>query len=513
MARPIEILVSPKKYADTFNRMDVKNAPDFNPERGLKIQISEDRLTATLVAKPIWLLGGSMSNILIYEALDNASIHRDRILMKEVDKAAIEIDKILKDPTKVKEDFNFIVAQGNPAKQGESGWIKFYFPRAQRVVLKDDGSADFRNINKYVHVKEGERLATLFEGIAGEQGIDVLGNPIYPNPIDRPRLTLGKNVLPKTIEDPEKPGRQLKEYFASLSGVVFSTDTSLTVSPELNIESNIGLGTGNINFEGTIRVKGTIEEGAIVNCQGSLYLDGNVESSDVVVGEDLEVKGGVKAKGKGVIRIKGDLRTKFIENGNLEIDGDCIVENFILGSKILCLGNVILTGESSSIIGSDITSYQGITVSSLGSTAQMDTVVEVGFHYRNDRLFIEGSSRLAEFERELEALVPEIQKIKEVVQRSRGKLDDARKEKFKEIFDAYQKKSKTVELLKSKIEELKGARYNQDNVKVVVRNTAHPGAVIKYRRQVEKITKAQTAFVMNFFPNQEKALLTAFKGK
>lgn len=159
-------------------------------------------------------------------------------------------------------------------------------------------------------------------------------------------------------------------------------------------------------------MKGTIEEGAIVNCQGSLYLDGNVESSDVVVGEDLEVKGGVKAKGKGVIRIKGDLRTKFIENGNLEIDGDCIVENFILGSKILCLGNVILTGESSSIIGSDITSYQGITVSSLGSTAQMDTVVEVGFHFRNDRLFIEGSSRLAEFERELEALVPEIQKSK-----------------------------------------------------------------------------------------------------
>lgn len=75
------------------------------------------------------------------------------------------------------------------------------------------------------------------------------------------------------------------------------------------------------------------------------------------------------------------------------------------------------------------------------------------------------------------------------------------------------RKNKTVELLKSKIEELKGARYNQDNVKVVVRNTAHPGAVIKYRRQVEKITKAQSAFVMNFFPNQEKAMLTAFKGK
>ncbi|MDF3820412.1 FapA family protein [Leptospira sp. 96542] len=493
--------------------MDQKIPPEFNPDRGLKIQVSDDKLTATLVAKPMWLMGGGMSNILIYEAIDKATIHRDRILMKNVDEAANSIIKILKDNNQVKEDFTMIVAQGTPAKQGENGWIKFYFPRAQRVVLKDDGSADFRNINKYVHVKEGEKLATLFEGIAGEQGIDVYGNPIYPNPIDRPRLTLGKNILPKTIEDAEKPGRQLKEYYAALSGAVFSTDNSLTVSSELNIESNIGLGTGNINFDGTIRVKGTIEEGAVVLCHGSLYLDGNIESSDVTVGEDLEVKGGVKAKAKGVIRVKGDLRAKFIENAHLEIDGDCLVENFILGSKINCLGNIILTGDSSSIIGSEILSYQGITVSSLGSSAQMDTVVEVGFHYKNDRLFTEGSSRLGELEKELEALVPEIQKIKEVVQRSRGKLDETRKEKFKEIFDAYQKKSKTLELLRLKIEELKGSRYNSDNVKVVVRNTAHPGAVIKYRRQIEKITKAQSSFVMNFFPNQDKALLTAFKGK
>lgn len=493
--------------------METKQAPEFNPEKGLKITISEDRLTGTLVAKPIWLTGGGMSNILILEALDRYGVHPDRILMKEVDRAALEIDKLIKDPEEIKKEHNFVVASGIPAKQGESGWIKFYFPRATRVVLKDDGSADFRNINKYVHVKEGEKLATLFEGIAGEQGTDLTGNPIYPNPIDRPRLTLGKNVIPKTIPDPEKPTRQLKEYYAGLSGVIFSTDNSLTVSPELNIESNIGLGTGNINFEGAIRVKGTIEEGAVVVCNGSLFIEGNVESSDVAVGEDLDVKGGVKAKGQGIIKVKGDLRAKFIENSNLEVDGDIIVENFILQSNIKCLGNVILTGDTSSIISSDILAFQGITVSSLGSSAQLDTTVEIGFHYKNDKLFTEGSARSVQLEKELELLLPEIQKIKEVVQRTRGKLDDAKKEKFKEIFDAYQKKSKTLELLKAKIEELKGSRFNSDNVKVVVRNTAHPGATIKYRKQVEKITKAQSSFVMNFFPNQEKAMLTAFKGK
>lgn len=484
---------------------------EFNPGRGLNFKISDDRLSCIMTAKPLWLMGGELNHLVLLEYVESSGVHRDRIELKAVEEAARAIQVALKDTEQQKASLEFVVAKGIPAKQGINGWIKFFFQRAQRVVLKEDGSADFRNINKYIHINEGDKLASLFEGVPGEQGIDVEGKPIYPNPIDRPKLTLGKNVLPKTVPDPENPSLQIKEYYAALSGVVFSTDNSLTVSPELNIESSIGLGTGNINFDGTIRVKGTIEEGAVLVCSGSLYLEGNVESSEVTVGEDLEVKGGVKGKGKGVIRIKGELRTKFVENAILEVDGDCIIENFILGSKIYCLGNIVLTGESSSLIGSDVIAYKGITMSSLGSPAQMDTSVEVGFHFKNDRLLNEGSARLVELEKELEAVLPEIHKIKEVVQRMRGNLDEARKQKFKDVFDAYSKKSKTLELLKSKVEELRSARYSTDNVKVVVRNTAHPGAVIKYRRQIEKISKSQSSFVMNFFPNQDKGMMTAFK--
>jgi uncharacterized protein (DUF342 family) len=487
------------------------SSPEFNPSRGLQFVLSDDRLTGSLKVKLGWLTGGEVNNILLLEYIDVSGFHRDRLDMKAIDNAAIEIQNALKNPDKAKSEMEFVIANGIPAKQGKNGWIKFFFQRAQRVVLKEDGAADFRNINKYVHINEGDKLAALFEGVPGEQGVDVAGMPLHPNPIDRPKFTLGKNVLPKTVPDPENPEYQIKEYYAGLSGVVFSTDTSLTVSPELNIESSIGLATGNINFEGTIKVKGTIEEGAVVNCTASLHIEGNVESSEVTVGEDLVVKGGIKGKGKGVIRIKGDVHSKFIENAVLEVDGDCIIENFILGSKIYCLGNIILTGESSSLIGSDVMAYRGITLSSLGSAAQMDTTVEVGFHYKNDRMLNEGSQRIVELEKELEAVLPEIQKIKEIIQRTQGKLDDARKQKFKDVFDAYSKKSKTLELLKTKVEELRAARYNQDNVKVVVRNTAHPGAVIKYKKQMEKISKAQTSFILNFFPNQDKAMMSGFK--
>lgn len=489
---------------------------EFNLERGLRVQASEDGLTATIIAKPKYLTGGGdISLAMLMEAIDKAGINRDRLDLTATEKAGASIDAEVRKPNKdLNAQFEYVIANGIPAKEGKNGWIKFYFPRAQRVVLKEDGSADFRNINKYVHVKEGEILATLFEGVAGEQGVDVTGKPIYPKAIDKPNIVIGKNILSKTKEDPENPGILLKEYFATLNGAVFSTDNSLAVSPELSIDTDVGLGTGNINFDGTIRVKGTIVEGANVVCNGSLYIDGNVESPDVIVGEDLEVKAGIKGKARGnVIRVRGELRAKFIENSVIEVDGDCIVENFILNSKILCLGSLILSGDSSSLVGSEIMAYKGVTLATLGSSAQLDTIIEVGFHYKNDRFFVEGTNRLSQYEKELETVLPEIQKIKEAVQRARGKVDESKKAKFKEVFDAYQTKMKTVELLKGKVEELKLSRYNPEPVKVVVRNTAHPGGIIRYRRQIEKITKQQSPFMMQFTSGQDKAMMMAWKPK
>ena len=51
----------------------------------------------------------------------------------------------------------------------------------------------------------------------------------------------------------------------------------------------------------------------------------------------MTVKGGIKLKNRGVIKVKGNLRSKFIENAIIEVDGDVIVEGSILNSKIYCL--------------------------------------------------------------------------------------------------------------------------------------------------------------------------------
>ncbi len=113
----------------------------------------------------------------------------------------------------------------------------------------------------------------------------------------------------------------------------------------------------------------------------------------------------------------------------------------------------------------------------------------------------------------MEKILPKIQQIKHMVQRSRGNLPEDKKTAFKTIFEDYNKKLKILNLLKSKQDGLKSARFNSGTVRLAVQKGAFSGAVIHYRRQIEKITKFQSSFMMVFEPGQEKAVMVALHTK
>ncbi|TGJ99619.1 DUF342 domain-containing protein [Leptospira semungkisensis] len=470
------------------------------------LKISADGLSADLTIRPGMIKGRALSTSVILEYLHNKDISQERILGDSIYQSLKQLQT-----STSKMDFSPVsarVAEGFPPTRGEDGWVKFYHPQAQRVKIDDNGHADYRNIDRYIYVKAGEKLSTLFEGIPGKPGMDVFGKPIAPPPIKRPKLTIGKNVQEKGLVADNKP---LIEYFATCNGAIFSTETSITVSQELQIDSNVGIGTGNINYDGNVLVKGDVEPATSVKTQGNLMVKGNVETSDLTIGRDLEVSGGIKGDSKTVIKISGHLYAKFIENAEIEVDGDVVVEGFILNSKIHCLGNVILNGSSGNLVSSNVVAYMGLTCASLGSQAELDTVVELGFHYRNERAFEDLTKRLQVAEKEMEKILPRVQQIKQMVQRSRGQIPDDKKEGYRKVFEEYNQKNKFIELVKQKIEVLKSSRFNPGEVQLVVRKGAFKGSVVKYRRQVEKVDKFQSAFMMRFQPGQDKAAMVAIK--
>ncbi|AXR68491.1 DUF342 domain-containing protein [Leptospira mayottensis] len=477
-------------------------------DSAITISISPDQLSATITVRPYNLKGETVSKDKLWNIILDWGIHKERILTDEVRRVLTLLEEAGK-----KGDFTPIkveIAKGMAPIPGENGWVRFYHPMAKRVKLLEDGRADFRNIDRYINVKVGEKLATKFEGIPGIPGFDVFGNIIPAPAIKKPKLVIGNNIDEKAgFEE----GKELREYFASCNGVIFATEVSITVSPELQIAGNVGLSTGNIRFDGNVIVRGDIEPGSVVECTGSLIVYGSLESNEVKVGQDLIVHGGIKGSGAEIIRVTGRIQAKFIENAHLETEGDIVIEGAILNSTIDTLGSIVLSGSNGNLVSSKVRTNEGISIISLGSSAELDVTVELGFHFKNDRAFQEISRKIQMGEKEMEKILPKIQQIKHMVQRSRGNLPEDKKTAFKTIFEDYNKKLKILNLLKFKQDSLKSARFNSGAVRLAVQKGAFPGAVIHYRRQVEKITKFQSSFMMVFEPGQEKAIMVALHTK
>lgn len=489
---------------------------ETDPTKFFSISVADDKMSAQLIIDTLNININELASYQVQDFLAKSILDSELVDFSAINYVFSEINKLKaakgNSPSTL---IKVVVSKGRNPEPGEDGWIKFFFPHNQRVVIKDDGTADYRNIDKYISVKKGDKVATVFQGMLGKPGKDVLGGVISAPPINKPKLVVGKNLTSETKEEYTKDMvlKLYTDYYANCDGALYSTDNSIAVSPELIVDSDVGLESGNIKFDGTVNVKGTIEDGSKLECTGNLIVSENIECADVFVGRDILTKGGIKTNMKGVLKIGGNLRTKFIENSIIEVDGDVQVEQAILNSKIYCLGSIILTGKSNAIIGSEVVVFGGVSVHSLGSNAGLNVSLEIGVHYKNERLFNELAEQIRISEKELDKMIPKVQQIKLYISKTRGKIDDERKTKFKEVLDLFQKKDNIHKALLAKYEDLKLGRFNQEKVNLVVRNSAYPGASIKYRRQVEKIGKPQSAFMMNFFPGQEYAPMTAISSK
>lgn len=493
----------------------VDNKPkNVDPTKFFTIEVSDDKMAAYLTIDTMSINLEELASYQIQDYLTRSELDPDLIDYSAVNYVFSEINKIKKGQG-TSTVIHTLVATGQNPEKGEDGWVKYHFPYNRKVVIKEDGSADFRNIEKYVSVKKEQLLASVFHGMVGKPGRDVRGTSISPPPILRPKLTIGKNIRSEDREEFTEMAevKLFSEYYSNTDGAIYATENSIAVSPELIIDTNVGLSTGNIKFDGSVVIKGTVEVGSKVECTGSLVVNENIESADIVVGGDLIVRGGVKTGQKGTIKVKGSVKTKFIENTILELDGDLHAEISILNSKVYCLGSIIFSGKTNAIMGSDIIVYNGLSVYNLGSNAGLTVNIDMGIHYRNERLFNELHEKIKEVEKEMDKYMPKIQQAKTIIQKSRGKLDAERKKKYALLFAEFQKLNNNLKALQAKYEEMKTGRFNLEKVNLVVSGSAFPGAVIRYRRQIEKISKTQTAFMMNFFPGQDHAPMTAINSK
>jgi uncharacterized protein (DUF342 family) len=230
-------------------------------------------------------------------------------------------------------------------------------------TLLETGFMDYKDRGKIPQVKEGTLVAEKIPGKKGMPGIDIFGEPV---PQERPpvvKLMHGTGVV--LSED------GLKAFAKTDGRPVKSADGKVHVFGDLNIDGDIGIRTGHVDFEGHIEVAGIVNPGYKVKGGSLCTQEINNARCDAV--GTINVLGGING---ARLTSGGNLRARYIHQSVIEARGDVIVDKDVSNSTIVAGGRVIV--DNGKILTSKVQAKMGITAVGIGSKASETCELIVG---------------------------------------------------------------------------------------------------------------------------------------
>ncbi len=267
----------------------------------------------------------------------------------------------------LQEEGRHLVAEGKRPQRGKDGEVKILFTQELEKKLEEDesGRVDLFDFVKIPEVKEGDLLAELIPPGEGVPGRDIFGKEIPALPGRPAKIRVGKNV--ELVEEGTKA-------VAKVAGRPVLVGKAISVLPLFEVDGDVNTSTGNISFIGSIVVRGTIRSGFKVEAEGDIEVWGNVEAAIVQSQGNIMIRGGIFGREKGLVRARGDVKAKVIENATVEAGQDVIVGEAIFHSQISA-GRKVVVGGRGLAVGGKIKAGNLVWVKTLGSS--MGTITEV----------------------------------------------------------------------------------------------------------------------------------------
>jgi uncharacterized protein (DUF342 family) len=259
-------------------------------------------------------------------------------------------------------------ARGDSAVNGNDAEIRYHvnIDNKGRPMELEDGRVDFKDLNLFTVVNEGDLLAEKIPPTQGVFGVDVLGQPIMPKPGKDIVMPLGKNVH---AED--------NKIFATIPGQFQLANGKVHVSPVIEIKCDVDLSTGNVEFVGNVIIRGSVQTGFTVKADGNVEIAGSV-CGGTVEGRNVVIRMGIQGMQRGYVKSRENLTTKFIENATVSAEGDVMVSDVILHSNVSAGKRVIVEGKRGFIAGGHVIAAEEIRAKTVGTHLAVATDLEVG---------------------------------------------------------------------------------------------------------------------------------------
>lgn len=259
-----------------------------------------------------------------------------------------------------------LVARGTPPSPGTPSRIEYYFsaePINVGPVEYEAGRVDYREGRVIQNVVEGQVLARKIPGIPGTPGMAVTGQPIPPPPVKDAHLLAGKNV---------ELSHDKLEAVAVVTGVPALERNRISVRPVFTVDE-VDFSVGNINFQGSVIVKGGVNAGFTIRATEDIEIRGYVEGGQIQAGGSVLIKGGVR--NQSVVEASGDVTARFVDSeSTLSARRDVIIQSDALHCTLTAGKRVMIGGH---LIGGLVKAGELVQVGSLGTPHETPTRIEI----------------------------------------------------------------------------------------------------------------------------------------
>lgn len=356
-----------------------------------------------------------------------------------------------------------LIAQGKIPLKGEDGWYEYFFRTdvQKKPKVLSDGTADYKDIEWFEVVKEGQKIAYYHEAKEGTDGYDVLGNVIKGRKGSEKRVLRGKGFR---LEEDKKT------YIALYNGMIRLQDEELFIVNHLDLDE-INMTTGNIFFDGSIHIRGNVSSGMTVKATGDIVIDGNVELATIETEGSVMLKKGMNSSGGGMVKAGKNVVSRFFDTTRVLADGNIEVEK-CLNSQLYAKGIITATKIFAGGIAS---SESGFYLNNVGNHAGLKTVLKVQTNEtaRNDYYNI--LYNIKDVTRQLEVLNKTYGELMEkYTPEERSEM-----EIFQKVENAVFIKQKQLDKMKELEIKLKRIIDKEKLVSVVISGNAYEGTVVE----------------------------------
>jgi uncharacterized protein (DUF342 family) len=376
-----------------------------------QIEIAPDEMVAWLTV--IAACGGKPAN-----PLDAVAALGARNVREGVDAAAVEaaVERC---------GVRLQVAKGTPPRAGKDAVLEPMVDvnRQRHPQIDKSGNVDFHDLGDIPSVTAGDALMRRHPPEPGIPGCNVYGQAV-PAPVAKDIVFAAR--LPGAVPSPHDPNLLIAE----ISGQPLLHRDGISVEPIVRYD-DIDLSVGNVQFSGSIEVRGDIRSGMKVRAEGDVVVKGVIESADVSAGGDVKVEGGIIGHSPppretqhtatartARIAAGGNISARFIENAVVEAQHTVRVTESIVQSDITGLDQVIAgsKGKKGRILGGKVRATLLVAADFLGGDGSGPTRITVGI---NPKL----QQEIDGHKQRLEAKLREHDDLSKVVKLLHGRAD------------------------------------------------------------------------------------------